>query len=191
MPDRRDFLSVCNDQGIPLTDFQTTFCVRCVQPECSRSRAGGLFETRVATWQERLLSPPRMAKDDPLYVALAAKRFIEIDTGPIPEVRGPAEWLDPRAIPDQLPAPVERPRPAKPPPNPPAQPSAPGEAPRAGVSRAPLNTPFVQGRMLDGAPAAAPKPDRWAVDPATPATPSEAAGAPIVKVGAKIKFGGG
>src|SRR5262245_35854302 len=112
MPERRDYLSVCNDQGVPLPDFQATFCVRCVRRECTRSRGDGLFETRVATWEERLFTnPARMEKGDPLYSALAAKRFVEVPVGRIPEINGRSEWLDPRALDE--PAPVARPRPAR------------------------------------------------------------------------------
>lgn len=193
MPERRDYLSVCNDQGVPVPDFQATFCVRCVQPECSRSRAGGLFETRVATWEERLFkSPPVMAKDDPLYGVLAAKRFVEVDKGRVPEVRGPSEWRDPRALSDDPGEPVAAPRPA-PPPKPsmgsPAAPPQPERPPSA--ARVPLNTPFAQGMMLDGSAPSAPKADRWEVAvPAAPTAP-ELRSAPIVKAGARIKFTGG
>jgi hypothetical protein len=194
MPERRDYLSVCNDQGVPLADFQATFCVRCVQPECSRSRAGGLFETRVATWEERLFKdPPRMSKDDALYAILAAKRFVEVDTGRTPEVHGSAEWLDPRTLVER-PEPESRPRIVRAPrastpseraeeSNPPLRAQQPTEW------RAPLNTPFAQGTMLAGAPPVPPKPDRWAV--ATPPPAEESSPPTVVKAGAKIKFTGG
>jgi hypothetical protein len=194
MPDRRDYLAVCNDQGIPLKDFQTTFCVRCVQPECSRSRAGGLFETRVQTWEERMFAnPPTMPKDDPLYGILAAKRFIEIDTGKIPNVRGPSEWMDPRALTEEPESTTVKPRPATRAPRPaPTPESSPQPGGRPGPLQAPLNTAFAQGTMLEGAPAAAaPKPDRWASTPVPAPAASETSGVPVVKVGAKIKFTGG
>lgn len=191
MPERRDFLAVCNDQGVPLEDFQATFCVRCVQPQCSRSRAGGLFETRVATWEERLFrAPPRMPKDDPLYGRIAAQRFIEIERGTVPEVKGPSEWLDPRAVAEE-PVPAVGPRPVKGPP--PAVASVPSEpaAPRP-VMTAPLNTPFAQGAMLEGAPPEAPRPvDAWAPAVDTIETTPDLPAAPIVKAGAKIKFRSG
>jgi hypothetical protein len=220
MAERRDYLAVCNDHGVPLTEFQATFCVRCVQPECSRSRAGGLFETRVATWEERLFeNPARMSKDDPLYSLISAKRFIEINTGRIPEVDGKSEWMDPRAFQDESEAPVKPrtvrgPRAPTPPSNEPtaesvaesmaesvgASPEAqvartpearsPVPAPSGSppVSRAPLNTPFSQGLVLDSGSAAPPKPvDRWIAPPVPSSTPLEV-GPPIVKVGARIKF---
>lgn len=197
MPERRDFLAVCNDQGVPLVDFQATFCVRCVQPECSRSRAAGLFETRVATWQERLFdNPPRMPKDDPLYALLSAKRFIEVDVGRVPNVRGPSEWLDPRALEESTP--VEAPRPARPPRPGPAEVSVPapegGPAPRVEGTplghRAPLNTPFVQGTMLAGTPAQPAAADAWAAGTSAVLATETPPSAPIVKAGARIKFTG-
>src|SRR5690606_19815310 len=111
--ERRDYLPVCNDKGVPLPEFQATFCVRCVQPECSRSRAGGLFESRVASWEDRLFkNPPRMSKSDPLHAAIAAKRFIEIDVGRVPEVGGRSDWIDPRSL-EEPKTPTRRPRKAK------------------------------------------------------------------------------
>src|ERR1051325_467081 len=148
MSDRRDFLSVCNDQGVPLPDFQAWFCVRCVQPECSRSRAGGLFETRVATWEDRLFkNPPRMPKDDPLYSTIAARRFIDIDPTRIPEVNGRLDWVDPRGLeepkePSPKPRAARKPKPSEPAlradeaPAPPAQ--------RVEARRATLNSAFEQ-----------------------------------------------
>src|SRR5262245_46744848 len=163
MTERRDYLPVCNDLGVRLPDFQAMFCVRCVQRECTRSRGDGLFETRVATWQDRLFrNPARMDKSDPLYPTLAAKRFVEIDTSRIPEINGRSEWVDPRALEEP---PVAKPRPAKagravppaPPtdagpevenPSPPAEPVTPRQ-PRG----EPLNTPFERPVMLGSAPA--------------------------------------
>lgn len=201
MTERRDYLPVCNDHGVPLPDFQATFCIRCVQPECSRSQQGGLFETRVATWEERLFkSPPRMPREDPLYTTIAAKRFVEIDPGRIPEISGgKSEWMDPLAVTDAEPA-ARKPRPA------PARRGADVEAtvseaePQAEPSRLEplpmrplLNTPFAQGAMIGGAPAPAPstaKPvDPWAsVMP--PASGPVLEAVPVVKTGARIKIGG-
>lgn len=192
MPERRDYLSVCNDHGVPLDDFQAQFCVRCVQPECTRSRAGGLFESRVGTWEDRLFhNPPRMPKDDPLYAVLSAKRFLDIDMGRIPEVHGRSDWVDPRAL--ETPAePVEKPRPARQPrPRPAPEVGATADAapPVPPQPRGPLNTPFVQGAFLDSAPSSEPKPaDRWSAPP--PAAPAEP-GVLVVKAGARIKFTSG
>lgn len=187
MPDRRDYLPVCNDQGVPLPEFEALFCVRCVQPECSRSKAGGLFEARVSTWKDRLFDNPlRMPKDDPLYAAISAKRFIEIDTGRIPEIGGRSEWVDPRGL--EQPAPqVSKPRaarkaPAQPPNVPPVSERQEG-APRV------LNTAFQQGAVLGSPPTSpkAPSADPWA--PPAPVGPEPASPAvPQVKAGARIRF---
>lgn len=192
MPERRDYLSVCNDQGVPLADFQATFCVRCVQSECSRSRAGGLFETRVTTWQERLFkSPPVMAKDDPLYGVLSAKRFVEVHSGRVPEIRGPSEWMDPRSLSDELGEPSAPRRAAKPPRAVEDAPSDESPRPRQAPARPVLNTQFVQGAMLDGSAARPPKADRWESAAPTVVAAPESPNAPVVKAGAKIKFTGG
>ncbi len=202
MSDRRDYLPVCNDHGVPLPDFQAAFCVRCMQRECSRSRAGGLFETRVATWQERLfINPPRMPENDPLFSTIAAKMFKDIDVGRIPEVGGGAggsAWVDPltpeasRRESDPTPraaraAPVTAPPVAHatdvtsgPPPAPQSKP------------RAPLNTPFVQGTMIGGAAPSKSAVDPWAARAAAETAP-QAASSKVVSPGAKIRFrsGGG
>lgn len=194
MPERRDYLSVCNDQGIPLPDFQATFCVRCVQPECSRSRAGGLFETRVTTWEERLFkNPPRMPKDDPLYAMITAKRFIEIDTGRIPEVNGRLEWVDPRGL-EEPKEPSAKPRPVRKPKPPDSTPRVEESTPRVGppeARRAPLNSDFEQGALLIDPRVTAPV-SRKPVDPwggvATAPAASVKPDVPVVKAGAVIKF---
>jgi hypothetical protein len=180
MAERRDFLPVCNDQGVQLADFQATFCARCVQPECSRSHAGGRFESRVSTWQDRLfINPPRMPKHDPLYASLAAKRFLDIDVGRTPELSN--VWVDPHALTEPE---VEAPKPR------PAKSSSASRAvadggtmPGAAVSRAPLNSTFRQGTMIGGEDTKPQKAsDPWAAPLETPPT------APIVRSGAKLKF---
>jgi hypothetical protein len=192
MAERRDYLPVCNDNGVPLPDFQAMFCVRCVQPECSRSRSGGLFETRVASWEDRLFKdPPRMEKSDPLYAALTAKRFIEIDVGRVPEVGGRSDWVDPRAL-DEPKTPTRKPRKAKStkaaelpkeletPKEPP-----PARVERSSAARAPRNTEFRQGTLLGEPGKTATPVDPWAAPPpAAPSTPP----VPLVQVGAKIRF---
>lgn len=197
MAERRDYLPVCNDQGVPLPDFQAMFCVRCVQPECSRSRSGGIFETRVSSWEERLFkNPPRLPKSDPLHAALAAKRFIEIDVGRVPEVGGKSDWVDPRSLDEPEPPPTPRPR--KPKATKAESPREPGETKEPPVTRVegpppprtPLNSAFRQGAVLGDSPAKASKPkDQWAA-PVTAKPPAGAADPPIpvVQVGAKIRF---
>jgi hypothetical protein len=191
MVERRDYLPVCNDQGTPLPDFQAMFCVRCVQPECSRSRAGGLFETRIATWEERLFkNPPRMSKDDPLYSAISAKRFIELDVARIAEADGRSAWVDPRGL-EEPEEPAPKPRPVKrPTPVARVEETLPAAA-RPEARRTPLNTPFIQGALLidPGSPVpTAKKPvDRWGALPSAPVAPSDD-DTPRVKAGATIKF---
>lgn len=192
---QQNFLAVCNDKGVPLQDFREAFCGRCLQPECELSLAGrSKFEARVATWEERLFtSPARMPKTDPLYSQIVAKKFIEIPTGPVPEIRGPSEWIDPREVPP--PSTQELPRPAPPPPvkkSEPVEVSAPSEKPLpARRASQPLQTPFQQGTSLPGAPEIRPSPpssDPWSVP--TPNATDSTAGIKIVGPGAKIRFGG-
>lgn len=184
-----------------MPDFQAAFCVRCMQRECSRSRAGGLFETRVATWQERLfVNPPRMPKDDPLYSAIAGKMFKEIDVGRIPEVGralGSSAWVDP-LTPDEAsrdPNPIPRVAKAAPVAPAPAIAAADGSSPApvpAAKARPPMNTPFVQGTMIGAAGPPQPAVDRWAAQPVTEPARQGASGK-VVSPGAKIRFrsGGG
>lgn len=193
MTERRDYLSVCNDHGVPLPDFQAMFCSRCVQPECARSRSGSLFETRVATWEDRLfVNPVRMGKEDPRYAVLSAKRFIDIDVSRIPEVNGQAEWVDPRALeeprgPSARPRAAAAPREASPPPD---VVSAVAEVPQAQTPRAPLNTSFTQGALLvDPTAVNVSKPvDRWTADVVESVPRAGTESIPIVEAGAKLKF---
>jgi len=84
MPMRRDYLKECHAQvvkqvkeNLPLEDFGSAYCVRCLQPECSRSTHGMTkFDQRVATWEERLfLKVPRMDQSDPRFGEIASKEF--------------------------------------------------------------------------------------------------------------------
>lgn len=197
MSDRRDYLPVCNDHGVPLPEFQAEFCVRCVQPECSRSKAGGLFDSRVATWRERLfVNPPRMSKDDPLYPVIAGKMFREIEVGRrIPEIGvglGTSAWVDPLTIDEPKPEPRPAPRAAAPAPVT-APPSADGAiAPVAAVvdrtrPKTPVNTPFVQGTMIGAAAPPKPVVDPWGAGPAAESRPKAGDGK-VVSPGAKIRF---
>lgn len=199
MSDRRDYLAVCNNLGVPLPEFQETFCVRCVQPQCSRSKAGGLFDTRVATWRDRLfVNPPRMSEEDPRYAGISTKMFREIDVGGrVPEVGralGGSAWVDPLALDGSRSEPKLSPRAAAPAPVTAAPTveaaSSPTAAPveRRGP-RAPVNTPFVQGTMIGAAVSPKPVADPWGpalVEPAPP-TPS----GKVISPGARIRFRGG
>jgi len=186
-------LGECNTHGVAVSDFEQTFCYRCKQPECARSSFGkDRFDQRVANWQDRLFTNvPRMNESDPRYAPIAGKRFLTIDTGPIPEVRTQSAWLDPREIKEPEPAPVAAspaPIAAKPPEAPPAT-AAPVVASKSARRLAPMNTPHQSGGvMLPGAPSPTPKPTTEAWDgPRQPPAPTD----PVVKPGSKVKLGGG
>lgn len=186
---RSDQMGVCNDQRVPVPDFESLFCNRCLQVECTRSRVGGSkFDKRVANWfQDLFAAPPRMDPQDPRFMLLSAKKFLTIDTGPMPEVRTSSAWVDPRnlnegAISPSAPKPVTSPDPEFMKPraiehNPAPRQQVPG---RTG----PLNTPATGPRMLSNAPPPAPKADPWAAT--TPKISTET----IVAPGAKVRTGG-
>jgi len=109
---RLDYLRECNDQQVPVEDFRLAFCVRCVQPECTRSAHGTTkFDQRVATWEERLFSKvPRMDPTDPRIREIQAKQF-KMFNPPVQAIGTPSAWLDPRdlAEPDPVPQDSEPP----------------------------------------------------------------------------------
>jgi hypothetical protein len=81
---RRDYLKDCHNQvsvqvkeSLPLEDFSTAYCARCLQPECTRSAHGSSkFDQRVATWEDRLfLKVPRMDSSDPRFESISSKEF--------------------------------------------------------------------------------------------------------------------
>jgi hypothetical protein len=206
MAEKRDWLGECNDQHVPLDDFQRAFCDRCLQVECARSQHGkSQFEARVATWEERLFNEvPRMDPSDPRYQVLSAKRFITIDTGPVPEVRG---WVDPLNLkePPEVPPTTPEPRTYEVPETTRIRAQAIVDLDEAGPVRAPveegpvpesprvvpqaseLNTPAVRGQMVGkkvGGPAVAPVSDPW--EPRKSTTD----GLKVVPKGAKIRLGG-
>lgn len=214
--ERRDYLRVCNEQGVALEDFKLQFCDRCLQPECTRSQAGeSKFEARVSNWQERLFTDvPRLDPNDPRVGPIRAKKFLEIDAGPVPEIRAsPASaWVDPRDLdsgPQDLdaspknpqaseepipsapsaPSTIQEPPPktlAEEPSTPPPAPAQPQQQARANL----MNTPFQQGQMLGGRPRpAVPEAnDPWAAP--VPQRATETGGVKVVEPGAKIKLGG-
>lgn len=202
MSNRRDYLSECNDQKVPVEDFQRAFCSRCMQPECGRSQHGTTkFDQRTLTWEERLfLNVPTMTKDDPRYLPIVGQDFRTVDTGrtSVAFPNAPPVWNDPRDIPQNPPPPpVTKAEPVPTMPEPEARPSMETETPLAppppaGVRNLPrhlllMNTP-PQPTMLPGAPEQQAPADPWAGPvPKEDAPPP----APIVKKGARIKFGGG
>lgn len=214
MADRRDELKACNDQGIPLEDFKLAFCDRCLNPECTRSVAGqSRFEQRVSTWYERLFkAPDRLNEADPRFTQIRAKRFIDVDPGPIPEVGRSSAWIDPRdlvaAAPEPQPEPeVEAveldealsppqvtPQPVEttPAPEPEQEPEVP---PQPSPGRPPagfMNTPTPRPQTLDGSKKAPTKPAQPVfVDPWEPQTPKPVEeGVQVVQPGARFRFGG-
>lgn len=183
--DKRDYLGECNDHAVLPDDFRLTFCVRCVQPECSRSIvSNSQFEARVSTWAERLfLNVPRLDPSDPRYQPLATQKFVTIDVGRPHEVQG---WIDPLE-PQPEPAPAPSPPAPEPVPLPepvpeqaPSEPKVPARLPRRMVL---ANAPDQSGRMLAGANRT-PTKDPWASP-----EPEKNVGT-VVSSGARIKLGG-
>jgi hypothetical protein len=161
----------CNDLAVPEGDFMAAFCIRCFQPECSRSQDGkSKFDHRVATWAERLfLNVPKLDTSDPRYGKLSAQKFITIDTGRVPEV-GWVDPLEPQAAPREDPPP------------PPEVPQAPGVARVAVPGHLALaNAPSQAGKVL-GSGGQSARRDAWAVP--------EKSAEPVVAPGSRIKLGG-
>jgi len=190
---RTDLLNECIPQGMPYDTFKEAWCARCVNPECVRSQTGhSKFEHRIADWEEKLFkNPPAMALDDPLYAAIAGKRFITIDPGRTPEIR--SAWVDPKdlkepepqapaALEPQLPDETEALEPMVQAPEP--SPPKPRPSPRSTLSLLGQNAPDQSGRVLLG-PSGAPttKADPWA--PPDPPNPADV----VVQPGARIKMG--
>lgn len=196
MSNRRDYLAECNDQGVSVQDFQAAFCTRCSQPECTRSQYGkSKFDQRTMTWEDRLfLSVPQMSKDDPRYLPIVGQDFRTIDTGrtTVAFPNAPPQWNDPRDLPkNPPPPPVTEASPEPIMPETSGGAKAPGAPPHpVGVRNLPrhlllMNTPS-QPAMLPGAPELQAPADSWAgpVPKEEPPPP-----APVVKKGARIKFG--
>lgn len=201
MADRKDYLSECNDHNVPVRDFQASFCARCFQPECSRSLHGKMkFDQRVATWEDRLFDQvPRMKENDPRYLPIAGAEFRTLGVPSVTSVAitGGSEWHDPRNLPspsEALTVPEEKKPTAsslvfdKIEPKSDELESTPSPI---GVRKLPrhlllMNAP-AQPLMLPGSLEPKPPVDRWAGPvPTEDVLPSE----PIVKKGARIKFGG-
>ena len=101
MAGKQDFLGECNSQKVSPEDFRQQFCIRCLNPECSRSQSGSsLFEQRVATWEDRLFNQaPKMNMQDPRYEKIRAQKFRSLDLSARPEIHGGSSWVDPREPP--------------------------------------------------------------------------------------------
>lgn len=206
MADKQDYIGVCNDQRVPEEDFRLSFCDRCFQRECSRSRYGtSKFDHRVHTWEERLFNAPQLPKTDPRWQLITAKKFLTISSGPPPAVR---EWIDPRsldvaqpaiqvstapAVPSPPPVAVKSP---EPPPAPTSQKATPPavEAPVEMTPAPPppeppkknllVNTPYAGPITLPNQPTNSEKPrDAWAGP--VPLKPNER----VITPGGKVKIG--
>ena len=167
-PSVADYLRECNDHQVPIEDFQGAFCIRCFQPECSRSQYGkSKFDTRVSTWAERLfLNVPRLDPHDPRYGAIAEQKFLTLDTGRTPEV---SSWVDPNEPQQEAPS---KPPPAQ------ASSSVASALPRHMLQ---ANAPSQNGKIL-GPGVQVVRKDPWAI----PAPPTD----PVVAPGSRIKLGG-
>ena len=77
---KRDLLHECNDQRIPAKDFTQTFCARCRNHDCVNAGwAGSVFEKRVSTQVERMLTNPIMARpEDSRFDPVRAMHFVEV-----------------------------------------------------------------------------------------------------------------
>jgi hypothetical protein len=179
-----DLYAECNLGQAPEHMFKEQCCVKCVNPECSRSMYGrNHFDERVSNWRERLFTDvPRMVPDDPRYGKIAGQKFLLIDPA---GSTGSSDWVDPRDLErkPQIQVPVQvisTPEPTSPS-EPAPEPTTSGHAPPHATA---LNTQVQRGQMLPHKKQDAPA--KWD-GPIHPAQPP----AQVVKSGAKIKLGGG
>lgn len=174
---KNDYLGTeCDLGGLAINDFQQMFCVRCTQPECTRSLDGlSKFDKRVRNWEENLfLNPPKMDPKDPRYTALAGKKFLTIGGAPAPQ--GQSAWIDPQRLEEERPVTtVSIPQ------------ATPVTKPEEARKRfLPMNTPNQGPLIIPGGPTSAPpKADPWA-GKSVPSSPKEN----VVAPGAKIRLGG-
>jgi len=196
MSNRKDFLAECNEHGVPVPDFQAAFCSRCMQPECTRSQHGkSKFDRRTLTWEDRLfLGVPKLSESDPRYLPILNADFRTISEGPTKVSIHNPSWNDPRDIPKnsaeiaKVPlgtVSIESQPPLEENPEKSLAPTLPSVVKDLPKHLLLLNAP-AQPSMLPGA-LQQPQPDPWA-GPVPKGEPLPSA--PIVKKGAKIKFGG-
>lgn len=191
MNKRVDYLgSECDLGGLSIPDFQEVFCARCTQPECTRSRDGqSRFDQRVRSWEERLFNNvPRLNEKDPRFAHITSKKFLTLDTGPVPSVRtaGASAWVDPREVQEPVAPVVSTPLAVPSAETAPAAPAPPATS--APTRRLPqMNTPN-QGGILIGSPppSSGPVKDPWAGPvPSSSTKPTET----VIKPGTKVKVG--
>ena len=177
---QQDWLRLCNEHNTPIEDFGAMFCIRCFQPECSRSQHGkSRFEVRASTWEQRLFTAvPKLDPSDPRFATISAQKFISIDMGKVPEIR--SDWNDPRELTEA--ASVSAPEPTLAP-IPEVRKATPRPVVMPGGETS--NAPNQSGRMLGGQPAQVPQ-DSWR-------TPNPVASDPTVRIvspGSTVKLGG-
>jgi hypothetical protein len=181
MAEKLDHMKECNEFKVPVEEFETQFCSRCLQSECGRSQHGkSQFDSRVQDWERRLfLEVPRMSPDDTRFHSFQAKKFLDIhDLGPV-EVRG---WVDPNNLSEPEPEEDEGP-----PTDPSPPPSNMQEEPAQAFSDGRMNTP-AQPKMMVGGQKAPTKPTKPVLDQWEPKK-TETSGIKMVQPGAKIKLG--
>ena len=206
---RRDLYGECNTEGAPVDQFTAECCMRCINPDCTRSSYGkSHFDLRVNSWYERLFSDvPTMDQGDPRFTTLASKRFLPI----VPSIEVNSSWVDPRDLgsTDIQAAPVEPKQEVESPPvsntetkeepeviekpekeevsSPPAPVTTGKKMQRAEASNlAVTNTPAQKGQMISqGSQRVSTSSSSW--DAPTPSADTE--GVRVIKPGEKIKLG--
>lgn len=72
---QQDLMDGCNEHAVPVSEFESLFCVRCRQPACVRAGwAKDRFAQRTATQLERLSNPLIANLENPRYA-----QFRELD----------------------------------------------------------------------------------------------------------------
>jgi hypothetical protein len=197
---RTDLLPECNQKAAPLDLFVAECCLRCINPECTRSQFGkSRFDARVQNWFERLFeNVPKMSPQDPRFALFADKKFLTLDTSRPIEVNT-STWFDPRDL-EASPAPRVSAPPVVAP-----EPEAQGVAPTPSVlSRPPspsgskvlpshmilANTSMQQDQMVGKHTLPATPRDNWSGPVSMePATGSDKPSV-VVKTGATVKLNG-
>jgi hypothetical protein len=119
-----------------------------------------------------------MSPEDPRFKTFQEKKFLQVDTGRVHEIR---DWVDPRDLqepnPDPTPAPASSMN---------LRPTMSGEVPPERFVQEAQNTPNRRGQILSGKKSAPSNP-KSVSDPWEVKKPPEGQ---VVKPGAKIRFGG-
>jgi len=204
MKKRLDLYGECNLKQAPVDVFTAECCMRCINPECTRSQFGtSHFDARSQNWFERLfLDVPRMDPGDPRFNDIRAQKFLLIQ--PAIAVNTSA-WVDPRSLEaPKVEAPIiAAPTPATPVIEPPASPPVVVEVIQPEVSSEPITPPVVErgDRRVDPTINTPPKSGQmigsksssagqgW-VQPTIPPPGPQMDNAKVVRTGAKIKLGG-